>query len=301
MKEINCAICQNSNYKILYKPNFDIKKVDYNIFSARRLPDKIHYRIVKCKKCGLIYSNPIFEDEKINSLYQRSKLTYDEEIKQINDTYVKYFTKYINYIANRGSLLEVGCGPGFFLRQAQKMNFKEVFGIEPSLNAVKKADPLVKPFIIQGIIKKGIFDNKQFDVICNFQTIDHLINPNDFLQISHSLLKKEGIIIGINHNIKSWTARLLGEKCPMIDIEHIYLFDKKTIRKIYEKNGFEVIKVFGVKNNYSLSYWMKLSPLPLKFKLILLSFLKKTKLGRLKLNINFGNLGIIARKKTYVD
>ena len=60
MKEINCAICQNSNYKILYKPNFDIKKVDYNIFSARRLPDKIHYRIVKCKKCGLIYSNPIF-------------------------------------------------------------------------------------------------------------------------------------------------------------------------------------------------------------------------------------------------
>jgi hypothetical protein len=33
------------------------------------------------------------------------------------------------------------------------------------------------------------------------------------------------ILLLLNHNLRSWFPRVLGERCPMYDIEHIYLFD----------------------------------------------------------------------------
>jgi hypothetical protein len=98
----------------------------------------------------------------------------------------------------------------------------------------------------------------------------------------------------ICHDVGSPLARLLGERCPIIDIEHVVLYDKKTIVQLFARNGFEVIDVFGVRNAYPLSYWLHLAPLPRKQ--LALRFVQASGLGRWQVRANLGNMGIIARK-----
>lgn len=296
MKHINCAVCQRVQpYKILYPANFNAGHLNQGIFSARRRPDRIHYQIVRCLNCGLIYSNPILGENDLEKLYRKSELNYQQEIPALKENYTKYFNKYLKYFT-KNSLLEIGCGSGFFLEEAKLLGFVNIAGVEPSQAAVNQAENGIKEKIKVDVIKEGLFPDKSFDVICHFQTIDHLANPNQFLQISRRLLKDNGYIFAINHNIKAIIPKMLGERCPMIDIEHIYLFDPITQTKIYEHNGFKVIKIFKVWNNYDLKYWLHLAPLPDKLNIIIQRIAVKSNLGKIKINLSLGNMGILAKK-----
>lgn len=298
MKKTTCAICEiENNSEELYPSHFNIHQIDEKIFSARRLPDKIHYCIVKCKRCGLIRSDPILNEEEIHDLYKKSSLTYQEEIKNIRTTYTRYFKKALPYIPTLGNFLEIGCGNGFFLETAHALGFKNVCGVEPSTEALRKSNPALRKKIVNKLFQPNLFKKETFDIICMFQVFDHLSQPNETLQECHKILRDKGIILGINHNVRSFQSLLLGEKSPIIDIEHPYLYDKKTIKQIYEKNNFEVLKIFNVRNKYSIAYWVNLLPVPTQIKNKVTEILQKRGYNALSFTIYAGNIGIIARKK----
>ena len=295
-----CAICEKSNFEILYPENFDSKKINSRIFSARRLPDRIHYQIVKCKNCALVYSTPILEYEKIEKLYKKSFTTYDEHLENLKQTYGYYLKQLQEYNIFLGGgrnlkLLEIGCGNGFFLEEAKKQGYK-VYGVEPGKQSVEKAKPEIKKNIIVDIFKPGQFKKNFFAVICCLQTLDHIPNPNEILAECHKLLKKGGLMLFFNHDVGAWQNKLMGEKSPIIDIEHTYLFDKSTMRKIFEKHHFTVREVKSSFNIHHLTYWIQLFPLPKLLKLRLISFLNFTRLGKLKIKMYPGNLVLIAQK-----
>lgn len=297
MIKTHCPVCgQGVPYKIIYKENFDEKILNEDIFSARRLPDKIHYRIVKCRRCGLVYGNPILEEQKIIDLYKKSKLTYQEQIDDLKKTYGNYLNQIARLLPAKENLLEIGCGKGFFLEEAKEFGFRNVFGVEPGIEAVAHAAKSIQKNIIVDVLKPGLFQNNFFDVICFFQTFDHITKPNEFLNNCYHYLKPGGLILAINHNIGAWTAKFLGQRCPMIDIEHPYLYDKRTFGKIFSKNNFKVIKIFDVRNNYPIYYWLRLIPLSKKMKQILIKLFSRRFMRKLKLKINAGNMGIIAKK-----
>lgn len=297
--ETLCAICDNNSSDCeLYPANFAEESLSYEVFSARRRPDRLHYRIVRCDNCGLIRSNPILDEETLAELYAGSFFTYARESGFAAATYLKYFKKVFRYLPAPESikLLEVGCGNGFFFKEIGKSGIKEAYGVEPSLDAVNQSGDL-KSRIYAGMFGPGLYPANSFDVVCAFQIFDHISHPNDFLSQAHDYLKQDGLILLINHNIGAPTARLLGERCPMVDIEHPYLYDKSTWRRIVEKNRFEILEIFDVYNQYPLSYWMKLMPLPAVLKNSLLKGLDATRLGRLPVTLGLGNMGLIARKK----
>lgn len=299
MIPLKCAICQNKEkLSIMYKENFDAEKISADIFSARRTPDRVHYRFVKCKNCGLIFSNPIFKEDKISSLYVNSSFDYTLEISCLKETYGNYLKKIISEKKDisKMRILDIGCGNGFFLEEAKKLGFGEVYGVEPSKKAVEKAPKWLKSRIKVDILKPGLFKANYFDVICCFHTLDHVIDPNKFLQVVRSLLKKKGVVFFVVHNTDGLSVQLFGEKSPIFDIEHIYLFNPETLTKIFIKNNFKVKKLYNLKNTYPLTYWCRMVPMPQFIKLPLLNVLKLTSLGLIPLSINAGNIGIVAEK-----
>lgn len=298
MQETQCAICEKKgNYSVLYKANFDYSDLNRKIFSARRNPDHIHYQLVKCKNCGLVYSNPIAQEDKLNDLYVKSEFTYDPQVANLNETYGYYLQKAESYLPSKERILDIGCGNGFFLEKALSLGFEEVYGVEPSTDSIKKAIPEIRKNIKNDIFKKGLFKKNVFDVVCFFQTLDHIPNPMSFLKEVYHILKPGGLALAFNHDIGSFSARLLGESCPMVDVEHTYLYDKKTIKKIFEKNDFEVLEVGSSFNIHSLGYWVAMFPLPKWIKTFLLNLLKIGDLDEKKLKILAGNLYLIGRKK----
>lgn len=293
----DCAICgSKSKSKILYRATLDPQKINEKLFSARRFPDRIHYQINKCLGCGLIFSSPILPEKKINSLYCRSDIEYSELTPYLNQTYYNHLKSRLKTGSRDIKILDVGCGNGFFLEMLQSRGIKEVYGIEPSRKAKLKSSNFLKNRIKNEIFKSGVYPLNFFDVITCFHTLDHVSDPNSFLQDAYGILKRNGFTFFVVHNCDSFLAKAFGEKLAIFDIEHIYLFNKHTLKLIFRKNGFKKIKIFPVKNRYTLFYLVKMSPIPKSFKMIVLDILGRLNLGQKVLPLSQGNIGIMAVK-----
>ncbi len=294
--KVSCAICNTvDNYSVLYEQNYKDDDFNVDIFSARRLPDKIHYQLVKCNSCGLVRSTPVIENDILNDLYVKSKLTYNTEVENLKTTYLEALSPILNRLAKKSAILEIGCGNGFVVEELCKQGYTNTFGIEPSIDAVEKAPDDLSKRIVLDYFKDGLFKENTFNFIFIFQTLDHIPNPDQFLKECHRVLKPNGYIFAYNHDVESISAKILGEKSPIFDIEHTFLYSTDTIKKIFNKNRFEVLSVDKPLNTLSLKHLTWLLPLPRRIKRWLLR--SNSSLFNINIKIPLGNLAITARKK----
>ncbi len=298
MVTLQCALCgKKQKIKELYKESLHLQKINSGTFSARRTPDRMHHRFVKCYRCGLIFSSPILPEEKIINLYKKSTFDYGHESAYLKKTYGYYLKQLLGDRVRRGlRLLDIGCGNGFFLEEAKDMGIEKVFGVEPGKASVKKAPQWLQKNIKIGLFEKKIYKNNTFDIISCFHTLDHIIEPDVFVEEVYAALKKGGKALFIVHDTDGLSVKLFGERSPIFDVEHMHLFNRKTLAKLFAKNKFRKIQTFNVKNTYPLIYWFRMVPLPKKIKEVFLSVLIKTNLGKLSLSLSAGNIGIIAQK-----
>jgi SAM-dependent methyltransferase len=295
--ETRCAICgTEGNALELYPANFVLGDLNAQTFSARRLPDGIRYRLVQCRTCGLVRSDPVIAADTMAALYRDSTLNYIEEIVNLRQTYGDVLDRLLDLGGKRDSLLEIGCGNGFMLEEALRRGYARVRGIEPSYAAAGAAAPTISELIIRDILRPGIFPESSFDVVCLFQTFDHIPDPGALLDECRRLLTPNGLFVALNHNVRAVSARLLRSKSPIVDIEHTYLYSPDTIARIVRDHGFQVLQVGPIRNQYSVHYLSRLLPLPEMAKERLLKKLGHTALGRATLSLPLGNLLIVARK-----
>ncbi len=289
-----CLLCEtNKHTKIKFNQNFSPEDLTGEVFSARRSTEHYHYQILECQTCGSVFSSPILPYEKIAGLYKTSKQNYDDETSFINESYIAYINQNNALFKNREKALEIGCGSGFFLRALQKTGYKEVAGVEPSEEAVSKSGDL-KDRIFTGFFEETNYAPNSFDLVTCFQTLDHLIDPFSVLKKIHEVLKPGGIAYLIMHNEKSLQAKFFGEKSPIYDVEHIYLFNKETLSRFVKKAGFNIMKLFDIKNIYPLSYWLRMAPIPMKKSITFMA--KAMHLMNVRIGIYPGNIGIFIQK-----
>lgn len=293
-----CAICGTYDAAtVVYPANFTAEAFNAAVFSARRLPDCIHYRLMRCDACGLMRSDPVADPGTLARLYKESTFDYGTEVESLKSTYGRYLTKCLVPAGGKpGSLLEVGCGNGFLLEEAVARGFGPVNGVEPSEAAVAQATDAIRPRLVCDILRPGLFEPASFDGIAMFQVFDHLPDPAGALDTCLELLKPGGRLLLFNHDTAAWSAKLLGEKSPIIDIEHTYLYDPATLRKIAEKHGFRHVDSGAAWNGYSLGYVARLVPLPRFAKVPALKLLSATGIGRIPLRVPLGNQYLVAEK-----
>ncbi len=297
LEHTRCAICNTvDDATEVYAANFDFDAFNRQTFSARRLPDRVHYRIVRCNHCGLLRSDPVADAETVNSLYQQSTLDYAGEVRNLQTTYGGYLDRLNRYHSEKGCLLEIGSANGFFLEEALRHGYSCVTGIEPSTLMVEQAVPAIRPYMINDVMRPGLLQVNTFDVVCMFQVFDHLPHPATVLQEAHKILRENGLILLFNHNERALSARILGEQSPIIDIEHTYLYNLETMRRILEVNGFKILEIGSSQNLYNLQYLVRLLPLPHRLRGTVINFIGRTALGRIQLQISLGNLYAIATK-----
>jgi SAM-dependent methyltransferase len=292
-----CPIDDTDEFDVeVYPANFDVSLGDAHTFSARRMPDGVHYRMVRSTRSGCLRADPILDEETIQALYRDSEVTYERTAVHAANTYLRHLPRALSALTDKRGVLEIGCGHGFFLERLLNLGFEKVAGVEPSEEAVEKAEPNIRGHIVNAALRPGLFPAASFSLVCGFQVLDHLVRPNETLQLCRELLAPGGIMFWICHDEGSFWSRLLGRRSPIVDLEHVVLYNRTTIRMLFERNGFQVIRVFGVANSYPLRYWGHLAPIPRSIKLPLLRLLKLTRLGDMVISASFGNMGIVARR-----
>ena len=142
LQPTQCAICVTcAPSEELYPANLDPESFTAAVFSARRLPDRMHYRMVRCGACGLVRSNPVLGADALAELYRDSSFDYGDELDGLRATYGAALDRAASHVSSRRGLLDVGCGSGFALEVAQQRGWADVHGVEPSADAIAKPLP----------------------------------------------------------------------------------------------------------------------------------------------------------------
>jgi SAM-dependent methyltransferase len=297
LRPTRCAICDiEDDADVVYDSTIEEASFTPEFFSARRVPDGTHYRIVRCRRCGLVRSDPIADPSLLSSLYAAALFTYADEVPSVRETYGRYLRILAEVVPETESLLEIGCGNGFALEEALALGWHEVRGVEPTRAAIDAAAPVVRNRIVGDVMRPGLFDRASFDAVCLFQTLDHIWDPQSLLSECHRVLRPGGAILVLNHDIEARSARVLGRRSPIIDIEHMYLYSRRTLSRLLEKHGFAVVRDGAVMNFYSIRYLTRLTPVPSRVKGPLLALLDRVPLGRWRLRMPLGNLFVIGQK-----
>jgi SAM-dependent methyltransferase len=293
---MHCAVCgPSAGYRVRYEERVHPGPID---FRARKVPTHEHFRVVECLSCGLIYSTPIIPADVIEDFYRETAFIGEAPLDEnmVRD-YRRHLAGILPLVPGRGRLLEVGCANGVFLKAALELGFADVRGVEPGKDAVRKAPPELRSRIVNSLFTAELFEPRSFDVICCFQIMDHFLDPVALLRDVHTLLRDDGIVLCVNHNIRSWLPRLLGQSCPMYDIEHIYLWDPRTMARVFDKTGFDLIRSKNVATSYSLTHAVRMFPFPLRLKTPMLDVIEHNAVGNFRVRVAAGNMLTVGRKR----
>ena len=69
--------------------------------------------------------------------------------------------------------------------------------------------------IVKGLYDARMFQPESFDLICAFQVFDHVPAPAELLAECHRILRPGGLVLALNHDVESLSARLLGSSARL--------------------------------------------------------------------------------------
>ena len=124
------------------------------------------------------------------------------------------------------SALDIGAGDGAFLEELLALGFQSVVGVEPSEAPIAAAKPTIRGYLKCGIFAAEQFAAESLDLITCFQVIEHVWDPVKIAADAHALLKPGGLFVIVAHDRRAFSARVMGTKSPIFDIEHLQLFDQ---------------------------------------------------------------------------
>lgn len=187
-------------------------------------------------------------------------------VNKPNDYYENDRPEMLAYLpADAKVVLDVGCSNGQFGAAVKQKNQAEVWGIEPFESFGSLAvDKLDKVFIasVEGTLAE--LPDNYFDVVYFNDVLEHLLDPYSVLEQMKKKLKPNGIVISSIPNIRYFRTffKLLFkgewdyEDEGILDRTHVRFFTKKSILKMYQNAGYEVISHDGINGSKSLKPWL---------------------------------------------
>lgn len=210
---------------------------------------------VLCTNCGTIYINPrptpkILEYCLSNSdvyAYWNQYMFPQSETKR-REFIFKPRAQKVAEICMKvgiqgGTLVEVGAGFGIFCEEIKKYNiFNRVIAIEPTLDLANTCR-LKGIEVINSPVEKVQLEKESVDIIINFEVIEHLFSPLNFINLCSDLLKPNGIILLTCPNGEGFEPLMLKEKADTFDHEHLNYFNPSSIKHLFLSLNFEIIEI----------------------------------------------------------
>jgi SAM-dependent methyltransferase len=203
--------------------------------------------LLVCADCGFVTADASLSHAELERLYDESYFRGDEYRDYVSerDLFARQFQlrlkTLLRYVpeTRRNRLFEIGAAYGFFLDLARGY-FREVSGIDISREAAAYASNVVGVPVQAGDLLACRVDGK-LDVVCMWDTIEHLANPHLYIEKAAAHLAPGGVIAITTGDIGSPMARLRKGKWRQIHPPtHLQYFSKQTLRSLLARYGFEV-------------------------------------------------------------
>lgn len=251
---VTCNLCGADDYEVRFqaplRPESDLTS------DLRASTDRYasYGRVVKCRRCGLVYTNPRPPADRLAAGYEGvedPEYCSEPSSRSIN-AHMALHT--VRRFATSGRLLDVGCSAGYMLHAA-RADF-DVTGLEPSRWACELIRNKLGLNVVQGTIETASFPEASFDVITLNDVIEHLPDPARTLRIVHGWLRPGGLLYLVTPDIGSLSALVLQSRWWGLRPAHIYYFSRPTMRALLERAGFEVRFEKSYGRVFTYDYWL---------------------------------------------
>jgi 2-polyprenyl-3-methyl-5-hydroxy-6-metoxy-1,4-benzoquinol methylase len=196
------------------------------------------YRYVQCASCSLAFvANPP-SDQEVLEQYNRgasSKLAYYRMASPADARSFQALLALIEQRIQRGSILDVGCNIGTFVRVAQERGWAAT-GVDVNVEAVDFG----KRQIGLNLMTLDQFEAQPdlvFDVIHSSDTVEHFTDPTQAMCSYARRLKPGGFLIVSTPNYDSRLCKIFQLK----PTEHLFLFNERSLQFMLRTIGLEVI------------------------------------------------------------
>ena len=211
-------------------------------------------RLDQCAKCGLLFMNPQINDLELSEIYRQGYLLCDEigESKE-RLTFCKRASARLlldlicNYKGwkdgNGKSLIDIGCGTGFLIAEADSMGF-EPSGVAISQELLDKASVHAKSASLHcGLIEGLDLPGNSFDVCILSDTLEHVRDPVAVMRAVWNILKPDGVVLVATPSLDSFSARIMKDKWIELKEEHLFYFNSANLQTLLYKTGFSCISM----------------------------------------------------------
>lgn len=211
------------------------------------------YSVIKCQNCSLQWCDPMPTKEDLDTYYNiYYEIRYNTVDKYPLKTKIrslltfraarlKSFFKLIEKYSPANSILDFGCGEAKILYIAKEKNWK-ILGVDYSseLKGKFKMDEIE---FKQGSDLYSIdIEKNSFGCISAKHVIEHIPNIPKFLQSIKDYLTANGIIAAKTPSASSLRAKFgLADWHLVKPPEHFWGFNIENFRKLFERNGFQII------------------------------------------------------------
>jgi SAM-dependent methyltransferase len=205
-------------------------------------------RLRRCQGCGFIYY-PDADSDSLSLIYDDTYFNgaeYPDYLGQ-QDALRRSMRRHLDQMKRHhplgGSLLEVGCAYGLFLDEARPW-FTAVTGIDVCEGPIAYARDVLGLDAITGDLLSHDFGNQLFDVVCMWDTIEHLPAPDAMLSRAAELLRPGAMLYLTTGDIGSWNARWRGKHWRQIHPPtHVSYFSGHTMRTLLDRTGYDVLAI----------------------------------------------------------
>jgi cyclopropane fatty-acyl-phospholipid synthase-like methyltransferase len=198
-------------------------------------------RIVRCPDCDLVFYESAVQAE---ALYGENYFNGGEYLDYVADKDVlqRNFRKRLPALrrfAPTGSLLEIGAAFGFFLEVAR--DHWQVRGIDVSSAGVAHMRDVLGVDAVQADFLDLPDEPERYDVICLWDTIEHLSHPVRYIEKAARWLKPGGLLAMTTGDLGSLLARLRRDRWRQIHPPtHLFYFSSRTLTAAVERAGLTV-------------------------------------------------------------
>lgn len=212
------------------------------------------YELFECLQCGLVSPNismhavnhALYDDtqnaeritKEILASYQYRKETHAPER-------LKYLMEKTGISSNEINLLDVGCGPGYFLSYLKDNKIRS--------KGLEITDFLIDICRTQGlnVAATDLAAEKPgaYNVLTLFDVLEHLGNPLMFFKDANRALEKGGYVMAYLPNIHSLAYQLQGiRQNTLYPFEHVGFYDESSLNYLAGETGFQVksIEYYGL-------------------------------------------------------
>ena len=155
----------------------------------------------------------------------------------------RYRTLFSQGLNPGGTLLEVGCGSGMFLRLAAEQGYC-VTGIDHDPSAVKTARELYGVTDVQLLsVEEFLAEpwDRRFDVICLFDVLEHLEDPVGTVQGLGRMLATGGYLVCTVPSHQRWPSWFVSD----VDLppHHLTLWSQPALERCFSNAGLEHVAI----------------------------------------------------------